>query len=49
MILAALFEEFKFAPAQEVEWCMASVQSPFVKGSGDDVPRLPLKVSLADW
>ncbi len=48
LALSVLLETFVFSPgSKEIEWMMAGLQSPVVKGSDDITPQLPLKVSFA--
>ena len=46
LALTLLLERFKFSPSQEIGWHMAGVVSPYVIGSEDASPRLPMKLTL---
>lgn len=47
LLLAVLLDTFLFSPGEEeAEWNMGIICSPVLKTSGDDTPRLPLKVSV---
>jgi len=47
LALSILLETFVFSPgSKEIEWMMAGLQSPVIKGSNDITPQLPLKLSF---
>ncbi|KLO16320.1 cytochrome P450 [Schizopora paradoxa] len=47
LALSILLETFVFSPgSKEIDWMMAGLQSPVIKGSDDITPQLPLKLSL---
>jgi len=49
LALSVLLESFIFSPAScEIEWMMAVLQWPSIKGSEDKTPQLPLKLSLVN-
>ncbi|KAL5476867.1 hypothetical protein ACEPAI_3053 [Sanghuangporus weigelae] len=45
-VLSMLLESFKFESGAEVEWQMAGIARPALKGSADKSSMLPLKVSV---
>ena len=49
LALSVLLETFVFSPgSREIEWMMAGLNSPVIKGSDDITPQLPLKLSFVD-
>lgn len=46
MVLSILLESFVFEPGSEVFWEFGFINVPVAKGTGDGMPRLPMKVSL---
>jgi len=47
LVLSILLETFVISPgSKEIYWNMSGLQSPVVKGSTDNTPTLPLKVSF---
>ncbi|KAI5123119.1 hypothetical protein M0805_001475 [Coniferiporia weirii] len=46
MILSVLLETFIFEPGPDIFWQFSFIYTPVTVGTTDDIPRLPLKVSL---
>lgn len=48
LVISILLEAFVFEPgSKEIYWNMGILQSPVLKGSSDERPQLPLRISLA--
>ena len=46
LVLVTLLERLKFEAGPEIYWNMNGLQTPVIKGSKDNSPLLPLKISV---